>query len=143
MTYCSAHVSDAVIRILTEATVRIIIFAPHTTKVFQILDLTYFGVLKRCPRSELPFGDDNATVKVIMKVYHDFTQTIVPPNVCGAYSALAPEVDTRREPYGLLFDEVKARESAGFQEMSSVDFPLDELSDRSRIARFGWIINLE
>jgi hypothetical protein len=70
---CSAHVSDDVIGILTEAKVRVITFAPHTTQVFKVLDLTIFGVPKRCPRYELPFDDDHATVKFIMKVYHDIT----------------------------------------------------------------------
>jgi hypothetical protein len=50
LAHCSADVSDDVIRILTEARVRVITFAPHTSKVFPVLDLTLFGVLKRCPR---------------------------------------------------------------------------------------------
>jgi hypothetical protein len=62
MDNCSAHGRDDVIRILTKASVRVITFAPHTTQIFQVLDLTLFGVLKRRPRYELPFGDDNATV---------------------------------------------------------------------------------
>jgi hypothetical protein len=33
------------------------------------------------------------------------------------------EFDTRRESYELLFDEVKLRESAGFDELCSVTFP--------------------
>jgi hypothetical protein len=47
-----------------------------------------FGVLKRCPRYEMPFDENNATVNVITKVYHDFTQTIVQCNVCRAFRAL-------------------------------------------------------
>jgi hypothetical protein len=54
-------------------------------------------------------------VKVIMKVYHDLTQTMMPCNVWGAFRALGIEFDTRSEPYELLFDEVKLRESAGFE----------------------------
>jgi hypothetical protein len=37
-----ADVSDSVIRILTEARVRVITFAPHTTQVFQAFDVTLF-----------------------------------------------------------------------------------------------------
>jgi hypothetical protein len=55
MVHCSADVSDAVIRLPTEARVRVISFAPHTTQVFQVLDLTLFDALKRCPRYELTF----------------------------------------------------------------------------------------
>jgi hypothetical protein len=114
-----------VIRILTEARVRVITFEPQTTQVFQVIDLTIFGVLKRCPRYELPFDDDNALVKVITKVYHDFTQTMSRPNVWGTFRALGFEFefDTRRDPYELLFDEVKLRESAVFEELCSVTLP--------------------
>jgi hypothetical protein len=47
------------------------------------------------------------------------------PNVWGTFRALSFEFefDTRREPYELLFDEVKLRESAGFEELWSVTFP--------------------
>jgi hypothetical protein len=85
---CSIDVSDDVIRILTEARVRVIAFAPHTSHVFQVLDLTLFGVLKRCPRYELPFDENNATVKIVTKVDHDFTQTMALSNVWGAFGAL-------------------------------------------------------
>jgi hypothetical protein len=69
MDNCSAHVTDDVIRLLTEARVRVITFTPHTTHIFQVLELTLFGVLKRRPRNELPFETDNSTVKYIIKVH--------------------------------------------------------------------------
>jgi hypothetical protein len=49
---CSPHVSDDVIRLLTEARLRVAVFPLYTTKILQILDLTLFGVLKRHPRYE-------------------------------------------------------------------------------------------
>jgi hypothetical protein len=74
-----------------------------------------------------------------MKVYHDFRQTMIWPNTWGAFRALGFEFDVRNVPYRLLFDEIKLRESAGFRELWSVDFPLDQLSGRRSIIRFGWI----
>jgi hypothetical protein len=135
----SAHVRDDGIRILTEARVRVTTFAPERTHVFQILDLILFDVLKRRPRYELPVDDENATLRVIRKVDHDSRQIMIQPNIWGAFRALGLEFDMRREPYGLLFDEEKLRGRAGCQELWSVDFPLDQLSGRRRIARFGWI----
>jgi hypothetical protein len=135
----SGHVTDDVIPLLTEARVCVITFAPDTTHIFQVLDLTLFGVLKRRPRYELPLETDCATVKFIMKVYHDFKHTTVPSNVWGAFDALGLDFDTRREPFRLLFDEEKLRGRAGVQGLWSLDFPLDEVSDRRRVAQFGWI----
>jgi hypothetical protein len=143
MDNCSAHLTDDVIHLLTGARVRVITFAPHTTHIFQVLDLTLFGVLKRRPRYERPCETAQTTVKFIMKVYHDFKQTMVPSNVWGAFHALGFDYDTRGEPSWLLFDEEKLRGSGGFQELWSVDFPLDQLSDRRRAARFRWINGTE
>jgi hypothetical protein len=52
--------------------VRVITFAPHTTQIFENLDVTLFGVLKRRLGCKLPFEDEKETVKSIMKGYHDF-----------------------------------------------------------------------
>ena len=141
MDNCPSHVTDEIIGLLTEARVRVITFAPHTTQIFQILDLTLFGVLKRRTNYQLPFEDERATVKFIMKVYHDFKQTMVEPNIWGAFRAIGFGFgfDTESEPYRLLFDGEKLRQSAGFRELWSIDFPLDQLSSRRQNARFGWI----
>jgi hypothetical protein len=88
MALCSAHVTDDVIGLLTEARVRDITFAPHTTQIFEVLDLTLFGVLKRRPRYKRPFENENATARRIMTKYHDFKQTMVSPNIWGAFRAL-------------------------------------------------------
>jgi hypothetical protein len=117
MDNCSAHVTDDVIRLLTDATMRVITFAPHTTHIFLVVDLTLFGALKRRPRYELPFETDHATVKFMMKVYHDFRQTMVPSNVWGAFHALGLDYDTRKEPSRLLFDEGKLKGRACIQEL--------------------------
>jgi hypothetical protein len=79
MDNCSAHVSDDLIRILTEAKVHLITFVPHATQIFQVLVLTIFGVPKRCPRYDLPFDKENATIKIMIKVNDDFRQTMARP----------------------------------------------------------------
>jgi hypothetical protein len=42
----SPHISDEIVAVLSEARVRIITFAPHTTQIFQVLDLVLSGALK-------------------------------------------------------------------------------------------------
>jgi hypothetical protein len=77
MDNCSADFNEDAIRILTGARVCVVTVAPHTTQVFQVLDFTLFAVLKRRPTYELPSDGDNATAKCIMKVSHDFRQTVI------------------------------------------------------------------
>jgi hypothetical protein len=72
MDNCPSHVPDDIISLLTEARVRVITFAPRTTQIFQVLDVTFFGVLERRLGYKLPFEDEKETVEFMMKVYHDF-----------------------------------------------------------------------
>jgi hypothetical protein len=53
MDNCTAHTFSTAINLLTEHRVKIITFAPHTTNVFQMLDFSFFGVLKK--RSQIFF----------------------------------------------------------------------------------------
>jgi hypothetical protein len=139
MDNCPSHVSDDIISLLTEARVRVITSAPHTTQIFQVLDVTLFGVLKRCLGDKLPFEDEKETVRLIMKVYHDFKQTMVEPNIWDAFRVIEFEFDTEAEPYQLLFNEEKLRQSEGFRELWSIELSLDQLLSQRQNARFGWI----
>jgi hypothetical protein len=47
MDNCSNHISDDIIAILTHEQIRNVIFAIHTTQIFQILDVMLFDVLKK------------------------------------------------------------------------------------------------
>jgi hypothetical protein len=70
-----------VIAPLTDAQVDVITFTPHTTQIFQVLDVTLFDALTLRPTYELPFEDKTVTVAFIMKGYHEFNQAIVEPNI--------------------------------------------------------------
>jgi hypothetical protein len=64
----SPHLTPAVLTLLSNARVRIVTFALHTTQIFPILDLTLFGVFKRREQYQLPFDDERGTVNFITKV---------------------------------------------------------------------------
>jgi hypothetical protein len=64
---------------------------------------------------------------------------VVESNIWGAFRATGVEFDTEAEPYRLLFNEEKLRQSEGFRELRSINFPLDQLSSRRQNTRFDWI----
>jgi hypothetical protein len=122
---CPSHVTDDMVHLLTRARVRVITFAPRTTQIFQVPDVTLLGVLKGRPRWDLPFKDNKETVQFMMKVYHDFKQTMVECKISRDFQAIGFEFDTEGEPYRLLFNEEKLRQNADFRELSSIDFDPD------------------
>jgi hypothetical protein len=102
-----------VIAALTNARVRVITFAPHTTHIFQMLDVVLFGAMKkRTSRLEM-WNEEADTAAFIIRLYHDFKQTMVKVNVWGAFSAIGFSYDIRESPYRSLFDEEKFRQSGG------------------------------
>jgi hypothetical protein len=87
MDNCSRHLTPAVIEFLSTAPVRVVTFAPPTPQLFQVLDLTVFGVLKRRGQDQLPLEDNPGSTRFIRKVSHDFrtTMMMVEPTIWGAF----------------------------------------------------------
>jgi hypothetical protein len=124
MDNCLSHVTDNIIGVLTEARVRVITFAPYTTQIFQVLDVTLFGVLKQRLGYKLPFEEEKETVRSIMKVYYDFKQAVVESNIWRAFRAIGVEFDTEAEPYRLLLNEEKLRQIEVFPKDLNFSRPL-------------------
>jgi hypothetical protein len=139
MDNCPSHVKEDVLDLLRDARVRVITWAPHATHIFQELDVSLFGVLKRREQYALPFEDDQTTAGFLLRIYRTFKQTMIEPNIWGAFHECGLEFDTSVEPYRLRLNEEKLRNSEGFREIWSLDFPPEKLSARRRNARFGWI----
>jgi hypothetical protein len=139
MDNCSSHIGKVILALLRDARVRVITWPPHTTQIFQELDISLFGVLKRRGQYKLPFGDDQDTATFLLKTYRTFKQTMVEVNIWGAFQQAGFEFDVSVEPYRLRFEGAKLRASPAFQEIWSLDFPLGRLSARRQNASFGWI----
>jgi hypothetical protein len=98
MDNCSSHISDEIVAVLTEARVRIITFATHTTQIFQVLDLVLFGALKRHANSLKAFEEKQPTVAFLLKVYRDFKQTMIEVNIWKAFKAIGITYDIEETP---------------------------------------------
>jgi hypothetical protein len=83
--------------------------------------------------------EEQPAAAFLLKVYHDFKQTMIEVNIRGAFAALGFSDDIAHNPYGLLFEKEKLRQSPGFLELWERDTPLESLSTRRRQAKFGWI----
>jgi hypothetical protein len=65
MDNCCSHLQVETIQMLSEHEVKVITFRPHTSGIFQMLDLSFFGTFKRTEQSlsktpELHFMADHA-----------------------------------------------------------------------------------
>jgi hypothetical protein len=85
--------------LLNMARVRVVIFAPHITQIFQLLDLTLFGIFKREGRYHLPFGDLGTTVDFVYNVYMKMAKTLSLPNIWAAFQPIGVEGNFTRESF--------------------------------------------
>jgi hypothetical protein len=79
-----------------------ITFPPHTTQIFQALDLRLFGVLQRKLHSKLPLGNHRLVVAFIRKAFDFLKEMFVPDNVRNAFKMLGLEFRILTSPYTLL-----------------------------------------
>jgi hypothetical protein len=122
MDNCSPHLTSVVIDLLSEARVRIVTFAPDTTQIFQALDLSLFGVLKRRGQYQLPFGDDAGSAPFIKKIYRDFRSSMTDVNIWGAFRGIGLIYNIVDGIQRVSFDEIILRESGGFSQLWDMIF---------------------
>jgi transposase len=137
---CSAHTSTEVIELLSHHRVKVITFPPHTTGIFQMLDLVFFGVFKRFKKhlardSSIPMMADHA-----MRMFRACESAGASSTVRGSFIR-AGFIYVRRADgtYSLGFDEGKIRAAPEFREVWDIDFPMHKLSTRRRNSRWGFL----
>lgn len=139
MDNCSIHVKVAILQKLADHDVKVITFPPHTSHIFQSLDLSLFGNFKKKMNYTLPMETDEKAAEFIQRIFHLMKQTLVEDNVRSAFMQIGLQYEIERCPYVLLFDEQKLRQSAGFTSLWQRDYPLESLSQRRRNSPFGWV----
>jgi hypothetical protein len=118
---------DDVVTVLTRVRVRIITFTIYMTYIFQIFDIVLFDSLKRHATSLETLDEERPIAQFLLKVYHDFKQTMVESNRWEAFAAIGFIYDIEQTPYGLLFDEEKFRQCRGFVELWERNTPSESL----------------
>jgi hypothetical protein len=139
MDNCPGHMGEVILNLLRDSRVRVITWLLYTTPIFQELDISLFGVLKRREQSRFPFNEDDGTGFFLLRTSRTFKQTMIEGNIWGAFQEAGLEFDASVEPYRIRFDEEKLRRSPRFEEIWHLDFPLEKLSTRRQNARFSWI----
>jgi hypothetical protein len=142
---CSPHITPGVIELISTARMRVVVVAfapqPDTTQIFQVLDLTLFGVLKRRGQYQLALDDDAVSARFTRKVYrdHDFRMPMVEPNTRGAFRGIRVKYSVVYGVQRVSLDETTLRESEALTEPLDINFPVGNLSPRRQSCKTRWI----
>jgi hypothetical protein len=143
--FTSLHFTPAVIEFLSTGRLRVVVVTvapqPHTTQIFQVLDLTLFGVLKRRGQYQLPLEDDAGSARFIKKMHHDhdfrMTITMIESNIWGAFRGIGIKYSVVDGVQRVSLDEMTLRESESFKGLWDIDFPFGDLSPRRPSCKFS------
>jgi hypothetical protein len=119
---CSSYRKDETIQMLSEQDFKVVQFPPHTSGIFQMLDLSFFGTFTRAKQSfsknpELHFMADHAD-----RMYRVFDAARTTSTVRGAFMHV-----------GITYTK------HGFKEVWHANFLIAQLSPRRLSARWGFI----
>jgi hypothetical protein len=138
----TAHTSERVLSYLGRNNVAAIIFPSHTTNLFQALDLSFFGALKRRKATtEGEYGDQSFKNQV-SKLIRAYEGTASSVTIRGSFQRAGFKYIYTKKPYLLEFDEAVVRKNPGFEEIWSRNYTVEDLRRRRCLSPFG-LINSE
>jgi hypothetical protein len=139
MDNCSVHVQGDTLQMSADHRVKMLRFPPHTTHIFQSINLSLFRSFKKRMNDRQPLETDETTAGFIKRNFHMMKQTLVENNVRSSFVQFCLTYDIDTNLYELIFDEHVLRQSPGFTSLWERGYPIEKPSQRRGNATFGWI----
>jgi hypothetical protein len=133
----SSHVSGEIFGLIGENHVKIVSFAPHTTNVFQALNVPFFSVSKTKEEFWMRQDDDKTLAATIHTLVRQFHSVTTPENIRGNSVRAAFSYKGGVSPYALEFSRERMMGSPRLRQAWELEVPLENLSTSRQNAQFG------
>jgi hypothetical protein len=136
---CTCHCSADVLQDLSSHGILLITYPPHSSHIFQVLDVLLFGRLKSAKKylrrdtSQVPIVDH------VMRVFRAYEQAMTTTTIRSSWQKAGFGYIVKDSRYYLWVDEPKIRTSPEFVELWNIDYPENALSTRRRQQQWGWL----
>lgn len=135
---CNSHISRNVKLVLAQNRIKLISFPPHTSHLFQMLDLVTFGVMKHSQSTmKTPF-DRGTQADVIYRNLKAFETATLSSNNRAGFLKAGFLYDTTSTPYKIKINENKVMEIIDNANPISED-QFQKLFPFARRRKFGFI----
>jgi hypothetical protein len=136
---CSIHCSDSILERFAEKGVALITYPPHTSNIFQVLDVLLFAQLKSAkkyiPRNDgAPPGIDH-----LVRIFKAYETVTTSTTVRNSWAKAGFEHCQRDGVSYLVINDGKIRDSPEFSEVWRKNFPIERLSARRRATKWGFM----
>jgi hypothetical protein len=136
---CSCHCTDDVLKELAEHGILLLTYPPHTSHLFQVLDVLLFGRLKAAKKKlsrDLSLGRDLDHALRIFRAYEMATTSLT---VRSSWEKAGFGFERRDGTTYLFVHEGRIRQSPEFAEVWGINYPEEALSQRRRQQPWGWL----
>jgi hypothetical protein len=108
----------------------VLTYPPHTSHIFQVLDVLLFGLVKRSKKYQM--SDDTLPIHVhhILRLFQIYEATMAGTTIRAAWRQPGFEYENRNMTTYLSINEGQIRESRDFREILMFDYHESQLSAR-------------
>ena len=131
--------SDSVLGKLARHGVLVITYPPHTSHVFQILDVLLFGLVKRAKKHQMRDDELSEHVDHVLRLFRADEAAMTSMTIRAAWIKAGFGHKSRNGTNYLSVDEREIRGSPGFREIWLFDHHESQLSARRQRQNWGWI----
>jgi hypothetical protein len=136
---CSAHCSNDILQKLARHGVLLITYPPHTSHVFQVLDVLLFGILKRAKKYQRRDDTLRKEVDHVLRLFRAYEQATASTTIRASWGKTGFEYQSRDNATYLVINEAKVRQSNAFQEIWLFDYHPARLSPQRLAQKWGWL----
>jgi hypothetical protein len=136
---CTCHCSEDILIEFAGHRVLVLSYPPQTSNLFQGLDLLLFRRLKST-KNYLPRNDQaSASIDHIIRIFRAYETVTTSTMVRSCWEKAGFECAKMGEAFHLLVNDGKIRESTDFLAVWRINYPLEDLSSRSREQKWGYL----
>ena len=140
MDSASCHCSQRILTKLDKNNILALVYPSHTSNLFQALDLSFFGALKKNKAYEMETFSDNFLTNSILEVLQAYQKTATDQTIRGSFRLAGIKITYGETPRRVKIDEESIRNNPGFKEIWDKNIPIEAISTRRQKQIFG-IIN--
>ncbi|OHT08942.1 hypothetical protein TRFO_22367 [Tritrichomonas foetus] len=134
----SSHISDRVMEELSPNNIYIITFPPHTSHIFQVLDVSIFGILKNYLKSLPHKASLHVQVDLCWRTFRAFELATCSTTIRSAFEKTGFIIQHTNSKK-IEINEEKIRNSSDFKELFQKNIQIENISQRRRSAKWGFV----
>jgi hypothetical protein len=136
---CTSHCSDEILRELARNDILVLTYPPHTSHLFQVLDVLLFGQLKVFKKYLPEDNNENREIDHILRIFRAYEGATTSMMIRASWEKAGFSYHQRDGTFYLAVDEGRIRGELDFCEIWQRNYPIESLSAQRRNQKRGLV----